>query len=361
MTMSTLCQHPEETHGNGTTCLNMELFEINESVDCAEQQRERDDGDTMDVVLDGAAENIVEDDLFVESNVDHSNVGPFVIGEEPLDDVELRNIIAALGEDVGDLEQFLVSQIQLIRTVSRNGADEVGNLNFRPRRLCHVCFDTVHLHLRPCCRLAVCDPCIHAYVEMQLLSNGNVRIGCPNPDCRSPVYHDEIRLVLASNPELRDRYDRWIVDLNEDPGRKTCPRCCRVTDLDDAMQAVSVSTLSLTSQPTVAVPSEASDRKSTILKNGLKVKCVECQLDWCFSCQAPWHDGLTCKQYRTGDVLLKNWARERLRPGERNAQRCPNCKVCDFLVECFVLFVLYWQFGIITSYLMAVQKLYCCV
>ena len=59
----------------------------------------------------------------------------------------------------------------------------------------------------------------------------------------------------------------------------------------------------------------------------LQVQCPECELEWCFPCQAPWHHGITCKKFRTGDVLLKQWAQQKIRPQEYNAQRCPRCKV----------------------------------
>jgi len=46
------------------------------------------------------------------------------------------------------------------------------------------------------------------------------------------MYQDEVRELLREKSDLRDRYDHWIVDMNADPNRKTCPRCCKVTDVD---------------------------------------------------------------------------------------------------------------------------------
>ncbi|GFX42301.1 probable E3 ubiquitin-protein ligase RNF217 [Trichonephila clavipes] len=57
-----------------------------------------------------------------------------------------------------------------------------------------------------------------------------------------------------------------------------------------------------------------------------RVACPSCQLEWCFSCHAPAHGVLTCRQYKKGDRLLRNWARARTH-GQLNAQKCPNCKV----------------------------------
>jgi len=168
---------------------------------------------------------------------------------------------------------------------------------------CHVCLEVVKLDKRACCGLGVCDGCMKKYVETQLTEAGVVRIGCPNPACDKFVFQEEVRELLRSRPELRDRYDRWVVDLNADPRRKTCPRCCRITDVQ-------------TPQPV--------DRRAG--KYGVPVDCVDCQLRWCFACQSPWHEGLTCAKNRAGDVLLKRWARQRTYT-EHNAQRCPKCKV----------------------------------
>lgn len=57
-----------------------------------------------------------------------------------------------------------------------------------------------------------------------------------------------------------------------------------------------------------------------------RVQCSECNYHWCFKCHAPWHEGLSCKQYRKGDRLLKSWAKEKIH-GQLNAQQCPKCKV----------------------------------
>lgn len=60
----------------------------------------------------------------------------------------------------------------------------------------------------------------------------------------------------------------------------------------------------------------------------LQIQCTKCQFVWCFKCQAPWHDGLKCREYRKGDKLLRHWASV-IEHGQRNAQKCPRCKVSD--------------------------------
>ncbi|XP_037394081.1 probable E3 ubiquitin-protein ligase RNF217 isoform X2 [Pygocentrus nattereri] len=57
-----------------------------------------------------------------------------------------------------------------------------------------------------------------------------------------------------------------------------------------------------------------------------QVQCSKCQFVWCFKCHAPWHEGLKCREYRKGDKLLRHWASV-IEHGQRNAQKCPRCKI----------------------------------
>uniref|UniRef100_A0A803K1V3 Ring finger protein 217 n=1 Tax=Xenopus tropicalis TaxID=8364 RepID=A0A803K1V3_XENTR len=57
-----------------------------------------------------------------------------------------------------------------------------------------------------------------------------------------------------------------------------------------------------------------------------QIQCPSCQFIWCFKCHAPWHEGVNCREYKKGDKLLRHWANE-IEHGQRNAQKCPRCKV----------------------------------
>jgi len=283
------------------------------------------------VVVDQAGNESSDDATSVSSDNAASN------------NTSLMDILAII-DDVDNVEQFLAAQRELLRTFSRDHEDDeesdsedidegrqfwmrlMRSLSMPPEEQdsripeeCQVCLEEVKLNKRPCCEQAVCDDCLKQYVETQLVDVGIVRIGCPNPSCDRGMYQDEVRELLREKPDLRDRYDRWMVDMNADPYRKTCPRCCKVTDID---------------------PSSLQDRH--IVKHGLQVQCSECELEWCFPCQAPWHHGVTCKKFRTGDVLLKQWAQQKIRPQEYNAQRCPKCKVMYEYRKLFILLSLSW-------------------
>ncbi|XP_045429233.1 E3 ubiquitin-protein ligase RNF217 isoform X4 [Pipistrellus kuhlii] len=57
-----------------------------------------------------------------------------------------------------------------------------------------------------------------------------------------------------------------------------------------------------------------------------QIQCPACQFVWCFKCHSPWHEGVNCKEYKKGDKLLRHWASE-IEHGQRNAQKCPKCKI----------------------------------
>ncbi|XP_013397941.1 uncharacterized protein LOC106164543 [Lingula anatina] len=165
---------------------------------------------------------------------------------------------------------------------------------------CMVCFDTRDLHLRHCCQLPVCNECLKEYFRTQV-EQANVKLGCVNPSCDAYVHRDEIIFMLE--PEMKDKFYRFLVDANKEPHVKTCPRCSKIMTLkkEDLTQSKS-------------------------MKAGYSVTCSECHLVWCFPCQAPWHEGVTCKQFKKGDKLLRQWAKE-YHYGQPNAKRCPSCKI----------------------------------
>ena len=228
-------------------------------------------------------------------------------------------------DDADDWERFFGARDELLRLLEAGVLDDIERAAFdeaerlselwtevletqrrgttvdrRATETCAVCLELVKLDRRPCCELPVCEACMTKYVQSHLEQTGAVHIGCPNTACSRFVFHEEVRELLRWTPDLRERYDRWMVDANADPRRKTCPRCCRITEMQPSQRPTG--------------------------KYGVMVSCPDCQLDWCFACQSPWHGELTCAKNRQGDELLKKWARQRIRD-EHNAQRCPSCKV----------------------------------
>ena len=136
---------------------------------------------------------------------------------------------------------------------------------------------------------------------------------------------------------------------------KTCPRCSHVTNLG---------TCKSKGGRQESVASHKSLPFRLHLGGGVtKVQCSQCELVWCFQCHAPWHDGITCVEFRKGDRMLRYWAKEvnwqdfffwlknwkninclnlQWHYGQQNAQLCPKCKIyiqrtkgCDHMVCTF--------------------------
>ena len=168
------------------------------------------------------------------------------------------------------------------------------------RTECYVCFEENDLRRRLCCDFPVCDTCLESYLIVQI-TRANVNIECININCNSYIHRNEISARLP--PKYKMKFYKFLIDANIDPSVKTCPRCSSGLQIDKGML-----------------------KKRKVMRNGLLVTCKRCGLEWCFTCHAPWHKNLNCKDFRKGDVLLKDWARE-FHYGQLNAQQCPKCKV----------------------------------
>lgn len=163
--------------------------------------------------------------------------------------------------------------------------------------LCPVCLESKTTILLPCCALTVCEDCLRLYVSSQVRMAKSY-VSCPSPDCTG--YLEEGLLLSGLTNEEVARY-RYFLELSQlDSSTKPCPQCSHFTSLKTQ-------------------PPNRSEHK-------YKIQCDSCQFLWCFKCHAPWHNGLKCREYRKGDTLLRTWASV-IEHGQRNAQKCPQCKI----------------------------------
>lgn len=179
-----------------------------------------------------------------------------------------------------------------------------GNVNVTAE--CEICLSRDSpVRNRSCCQIPACDDCMQTYFVSQLES-GIKRMQCISSQCSKFAHVDEIMCRLPV--DLKDKYYKYLVDANNDPHVKTCPKCSLV-------QRISKEEL------------DAYKKKRKKKKRGILVVCQDCMLQWCFICHAPWHrEGVTCKEFQKGDKLVRNWAKE-FHFGSKNAERCPKCKV----------------------------------
>ncbi|KAM9778067.1 probable E3 ubiquitin-protein ligase RNF217 isoform X2 [Syngnathus typhle] len=190
------------------------------------------------------------------------------------------------------------------RSSQRAGGDAVAEA-----QPCRVCLDEKTIAPLPCCRKLVCDECLTLYVTSQV-QLGKAHVRCPISECSGMLETAAVVSHLSGEDLLRYRYFLELSQL--DAGTKPCPRCRHFTSLGHPGP----------------VRSELK----------YKVQCGSCQFVWCFKCHAPWHQGIKCRDYRKGDKQLKSWACV-IERGQRNAQKCPKCKIhiqrtegCDHMV-----------------------------
>lgn len=166
-----------------------------------------------------------------------------------------------------------------------------------PVQSCRVCLEEVTPASLSCCRKAVCEECLRLYVSSQVRV-GKVHISCPIPECSG--YLEEGVVVSHLAKEDVGKYHYFLELSQLDSSTKPCPQCSQFTSLKEHNQ-------------------NGSEHK-------YKIQCSNCQFIWCFKCHAPWHNGIKCRDYRKGDKLLRNWASV-IEHGQRNAQKCPHCKI----------------------------------
>lgn len=178
--------------------------------------------------------------------------------------------------------------------------------NKKEKATCEICYEeNVDVRKRLCCDSAVCETCQVTYLKNEV-DQRNVRMQCLS--CDSYVHRDEILALLPI--ETKEKFYKFLTDENKDPNIKTCPRCSVAQKRGDVSPLLS----------------RDSKKKQKKTGKGLKVTCPRCALVWCFDCHAPWHTNIKCKDYKKGDKLVKNWAKE-VSYGQKNAVKCPKCNV----------------------------------
>ncbi|KAL7888498.1 hypothetical protein AOLI_G00034720 [Acnodon oligacanthus] len=165
---------------------------------------------------------------------------------------------------------------------------------------CRICLDDGHIRPLHCCQMAVCEQCLKTYISSQVIV-GRTDIICPITECSGFLEESVVVAHLATEELAKYKYFLELSRL--DSSTKPCPQCSLFTSLKGrGLQG------------------------SGKAEHKYKVQCSKCQFVWCFKCHAPWHEGLKCREYRKGDKLLRHWASV-IEHGQRNAQKCPRCKI----------------------------------
>ncbi|XP_059556223.1 E3 ubiquitin-protein ligase RNF217 isoform X1 [Myotis daubentonii] len=167
--------------------------------------------------------------------------------------------------------------------------------------MCRVCLEDKPIKPLPCCKKAVCEECLKVYLSSQV-QLGQVEIKCPITECFE--FLEETTVVYNLTHEDSIKY-KYFLELGRiDASTKPCPQCKHFTTFKKKGH--------------IPTPSRSESK--------YKIQCPTCQFVWCFKCHSPWHEGVNCKEYKKGDKLLRHWASE-IEHGQRNAQKCPKCKI----------------------------------
>ena len=165
---------------------------------------------------------------------------------------------------------------------------------------CTTCLEVKAVWQTTCCQEEFCLMCLDTYLSSKV-DEGIIDIRCPGYGCESLLDPGIIRKVVVSDKSKRLSFLR--VKLDRHKNKKACPLCDIVLSLQESVF-----------------------RFCELQK---QIVCPECLGDFCFHCLVPWHKNLTCVEYRTRHVKtgIDTWARKNDQINQRNAQKCPNCKV----------------------------------
>ncbi|XP_066470242.1 E3 ubiquitin-protein ligase RNF217 isoform X2 [Tiliqua scincoides] len=166
---------------------------------------------------------------------------------------------------------------------------------------CRVCLEEKPLKPLPCCKKPVCEECLKRYLSSQV-QVGQADIQCPITECSEHLDETTVLYNLPHDDIIKYKYFLELGRIGS--STKPCPQCKHFT----------------TFRKRGHIPTP------TKMENKYKIQCPTCQFVWCFKCHSPWHEGVNCKEYKKGDKLLRHWANE-IEHGQRNAQKCPKCKI----------------------------------
>ena len=148
------------------------------------------------------------------------------------------------------------------------------------------------------CETMSCLDCMSLHFVAKI-RQGDVRVTCLGHGCLRVLSE---QMVAAFAPDLMPLFRKNQIEIENNPLKKTCPSCHKVEKVNN--------------------------------KNETMVQCADCSLQWCFSCHAPWHKGITCKMFMQdvegrGKKALKYWAKSKGKENP-NARKCPKCQ---FFIE----------------------------
>ena len=167
---------------------------------------------------------------------------------------------------------------------------------------CQTCFEMKATWMRPCCGIRMCLSCLNSYISGKV-DEGIIDILCPGHQCLITLDPGLIKQIIDEIKSKRLSFLR--VKANRYKFKKACPFCDFILSMDEE------------------VLDYYNNFESIVV-------CPGCKQEWCVHCMAPWHEGMSCGEYRSSmtNTGVEKWASGKQKEqGDRNAQKCPNCEV----------------------------------
>ncbi|CAM0950565.1 unnamed protein product [Alopecurus aequalis] len=187
------------------------------------------------------------------------------------------------------------------------------------RETCAICLedtDVSKIHAVEGCAHRFCFCCMKEHVKVKLL-DGTLP-ACPQEGCTTKLTLEGSKIFLS--PKLLDIMVQHIREGQIPPTQKIyCPypKCSFLMSLSEMKR-----------------PMQESSSKHTVADAATLRKCGKCYRSFCINCKVPWHDRMTCYDYkrrypqaRPEDAKLQNLARQQL------WRQCVKCKHMIELAE----------------------------
>ena len=172
--------------------------------------------------------------------------------------------------------------------------------------LCLICYaPSPHDKMKtmPCCGSDFCEQCLVSHIAA-VYEDGRAIIPCLS--CNHILSGEVVYNHLGSIDKKKFTY--MLVNANNKPNVKACTQCYHIVER--------------TEKDIKKMKKSRGKGSSTIARTS----CNNCATVFCFYCQAPWHEGVSCKSFQKGDGLFKDWMKKRS-GNQANAHKCPSCKV----------------------------------
>ena len=196
-------------------------------------------------------------------------------------------------------EKGISNNIMDINRVKLFNNKKFENIVNKDSFYCSICFidcKIEHIVIMNCDHY-FCLDCMRYFLKSNI-TDRNLNIKCPEPECKNKLNHDDIMLIATD--DIKEIYEKYLLEntLSKDKNCKFCPK----PDCGMAMYSTG--------------------------ENPMLI-CPKCNIKFCFDCNtSEWHTGITCKNYqkwKKDNSQSDNKFNEFLK--RKKVKKCPKCKV----------------------------------